>query len=308
VTGPLRVSLLANYTNVAMGYSVSLTALIEGRTTESVWDFGDGDVAINEPFVTHSWAQPGDYLVALWAFNESLEGGVSATVTIHVAAQLVYYVAATSTNPQLPYTSWATAASNIQGAVDATVPGALVLVTNGVYPGGVTVTNPLTLLSVNGPQFTAINGGGTVQCVSLSDGASLTGFTLTNGYVYDWGGGVHCASPNAFLTNCVITGNSAQSDGGGAFGGTLYNSTLTGNSARFGGGGASSSTLYNCIVYFNLGANYDSYCTLNYCCTTPLPANGVRNITSDPCSLITPAATCASNPTPPALMPGTTLT
>jgi hypothetical protein len=42
------------------------------------------------------------------------------------------------------------------------------------------------------------------------------------------------------------------------------------------------STLYNCIVYLNYGENYDSYCTLNYCCTTPLPANGVRNINNDP--------------------------
>ena len=71
VTGPLTVSLLANYTNVAVGYSVSFTALIEGRTTESVWDFGDGDVAINQPYVTHGWTEAGDYLVGLWAFNES---------------------------------------------------------------------------------------------------------------------------------------------------------------------------------------------------------------------------------------------
>jgi PKD repeat protein len=282
VIGPLRVSLLANYTNVAMDYSVSLTALIEGRTTESVWDFGGGDVAINEPFVTHSWAQPGDYLVALWAFNDSLEGGVSAAVSIHVAAQRVYYVAATGTHPQPPYSSWATAATNIQDAVDATtVPGAVVLVTNGVYAGGLAVNMPLALRSLNGPQFTVINGGGTNHCASLTDGASLTGFTLTNGVdnTSDFGG-VHCASPNAFLTNCVIVGNYADM-GGGAGGGTLYNCTLTGNSARYGGGGASICALYNCIVYFNT-ANYDSYCTLNYCCTTPLPANGVRNITSDP--------------------------
>ena len=68
----------------------------------------------------------------------------------------------------------------------------VVLVTNGVYPGGVSVTKPLTLLSVNGPQFTIINGGGTNRCVSLTDGASLTGFTLTNGYTgygmaVEWG-------------------------------------------------------------------------------------------------------------------------
>ena len=49
--------------------------------------------------------------------------------------------------------------------------------------------------------------------------------------------------------------------------------------------GASGGTLYNCIVCFNTGfggANYDPSSTLNFCCTTPLPASGLGNITGDP--------------------------
>ena len=42
------------------------------------------------------------------------------------------------------------------------------------------VDKPLTVRSVNGPQFTVINGGGTNGCVHVSDGASVSGFTLTN--------------------------------------------------------------------------------------------------------------------------------
>jgi hypothetical protein len=94
------------------------------------------------------------------------------------------YVSLGSTNPTPPYTNWATAATNIQDAVNVAAANDAVLVTNGVYPGNVSVTKPLTLRSVNGPQFTIINGGGNNQCVFLNQGGSLTGFTLTNGYNY----------------------------------------------------------------------------------------------------------------------------
>jgi hypothetical protein len=307
VTGPLTVSLSVPYTNVISGYPVALKALVEGRVTDSVWAFGDGVVALNQPYVTHIWTEPGDYPLTLWAFNESFPGGVSATVTIRVAAQPVLYVAATSANPRAPYTSWSTAATSIQQAVDAPLLGALVVVvSNGVYAGGLIVDKPLALRSVNGPQFTVINGGGTNQCVFLTNGASLSGFTLTNGSAWQ-GAGVSCNSANAFLTNCVLTGNVSTAYGGGAYDGTLYNCVLTGNSALW-GGGANASTLYNCtltgnsaregygggannctlhnsIVYFNTaanGANYSDDSKLNYCCTTPLPASGTNNYAYNP--------------------------
>jgi hypothetical protein len=190
-----------------------------------------------------------------------------ATTTLLAVCSLsaaTHYVSLESTNPTPPYTNWVTAATNIQDAVHVAATNDVVLVSNGVYTGGawavVDVEAPLALLSVNGPRVTAIDGGGTNSCVSLTDGASLTGFTLTNGYA-GGGGGVSCASTNAFLTNCLIVGNSATSAGGGVKGCTLYNCTLTGNSVMpFGtrlfswpvnGGGADSSTLYNCTLSSN---------------------------------------------------------
>lgn len=265
-----------------------------------------------------------------------------ALLTISTVSAATHYVNVNGANATPPYTNWITAATNIQDAVSVASAGGTILVTNGVYPGTVDVTSLLTLVSVNGPQFTVINGGGTNRCVSLTtNGASLTGFTLTNGAgsYRNAGGGAYCSSTNVFLTNCVITGNSAvgvwtivggggpwgryplyrSASAGGVYAGTLYNCTLTGNSSDRGGGavgstlynctlignrtisasfyyngqwyyhygvigGADSCGLYNCIVYNNSGnsPNYGTSGTLNHCCTTPLPTNGVGNITNAP--------------------------
>ncbi len=186
------------------------------------------------------------------------------------------YVALNSPNPTPPYTTWATAAANIQYAVNAAETGDEIVVSNGVYAGGVSVNKPLTLLGVNGPQFTIINGGGANQCVYLGSGASLSGFTLTNGVAYQ-GGGVYCA-PSAVVSNCTIIGNSA-SYGGGVGGGTpytdshggiFYNCTITGNSAYV-GGGADRATFYNCTFTGN-SASYGGGFGTARCTTARSPA------------------------------------
>jgi hypothetical protein len=169
--------------------------------------------------------------------------------TVISTSATVRYVDANSVSPTPPYTNWATAARVIQTAVDAAAPGDEVVVANGVYPG-VGVTNPLALLSVNGPQFTVIDGGGTNQCVYLTNGASLAGFTMTNGWA-DSGGGIYCESTSATVSNCVLVNNGAN-EGGGAYGGTLVNCVLTNNQAFGGdGGGAYGSTLTNCTLTGN---------------------------------------------------------
>ena len=284
-----------------MGFTLGLTAAIEGRTVASVWDFGDGLVVSNRPYATHAWSTAGDYAVVLRAYNESHPDGLTATITVHVTPT-VYYVLAGNPNPVAPYTNWATAAQSIQDAVDAAViAGATVLVGDGQYSSGgwavgssslvnrVAITKPLAVRSVNGPQFTTIlgyqlpiisNGQGAIRCVYLTNGASLSGFTLSGGatltngnsYLDSSGGGVCCDSTNALITNCVLSGNSAYNDGGGAHSGTLNNCTVSGNSADD-GGGVVSSILNNCVVTGNSASGFNGagsgggveYCTLNNC-------------------------------------------
>jgi hypothetical protein len=84
VIGPLKVAIAPCATNVGAGLSLQLTALIEGRTSSSTWDFGDNSAVTNQPYSQHAWALPGDYVVVLSAYNESQPGGISATVTVHV--------------------------------------------------------------------------------------------------------------------------------------------------------------------------------------------------------------------------------
>jgi hypothetical protein len=239
VTGPLTAGIVVAYTNVAVGFPVELAAVIEGRTTASTWEFGDGLLATNRPFASHAWAAPGDYAVVLRAYNETHPDGLVATQTVHVVAQPVFYVAAGNTTPLPPYSSWATAATNIQDAVDAAPMSngeTTILVANGVYAAGgravgtdllvnrVAVDKPLAVRSVNGPDFTTIqgyqvpgttNGEGAIRCVYLSNGASLSGFTLTNGATRAWaggpygdvgGGGVCCESAASVVSNCVLVG------------------------------------------------------------------------------------------------------
>jgi hypothetical protein len=223
------------------------------------------------------------------------------------------YVDLGSSSPTPPYTSWATAATNIQDAIDEAVDGDLVLVTNGVYSSGgrvvhgfltnrLAIMKPVTVQSVNGPAVTIIlgnqvpnqspqftNGFDSVRCVYLTSFAVLAGFTLTNGGTWRQstdardrsGGGAWCET-NAAITNCHIIGNAATGGGGGgAYGGLFYNSTIVSNSASLNGGGVISGSLTDCLVSGNTTTAYGggvAQSSLNGCDLIWNKANSTANL------------------------------
>lgn len=260
--GPLELRIEATYTNVAVGFAVEFVAHSTGRILSSVWDFVDGTMATNQAFGRHAWESPGLYTVTLTGINDSAPGGVKTMIEVQVS-EATCYVNSANRTPVFPYTSWATAATNIQVALEAgVVSGRVVLVADGVYDSGeadaagrnrVVLFGAAQVRSVNGPGVTVIDGGGSVRCAYVGSGAVLSGFTLRNGSAAE-GGGAY-ADLHGMLTNCVLTGNVALA-GGGAWGGTLDHCTITGNRAtstewQGGGGGAAWARLYHCRVTDN---------------------------------------------------------
>ena len=176
-----------------------------------------------------------------------------------------------------PYTSWGTAATNIQYAIDVSTSGDIVLVTNGVYATGgrvvygamtnrVAITKSVTVQSVNGPDLTVIIGQGpagnsAVRCAYVGTNATLSGFTLTNGftrasgdsYAEQSGGGAWCET-NAVISNCLIVGSAASYYGGGVYDGNIYDSTISTNIANY-GGGAYGAILSRCVIKKNSASN-----------------------------------------------------
>jgi hypothetical protein len=248
---------------------LSLEWLLNGVSLQSNATFSGAETA-NLAATGVSVADAGSYqLVVSNAFG---------AVTSAVVQLAVHTVDAAGVNPVPPFTSWATAATNIQDAIEASSPGDIVLVTNGIYAtGGEVMAGGLTnrvaldraveVMSVNGHSAAVIqgawdpvstNGPAAVRCAWLTNGAVLRGFTLQNGatantgddFALQSGGGVWCASTNALVANCVISNNFANYGGGGIISGTLNNSLVVLNVAAY-GGGAYNANLNNCTVQAN---------------------------------------------------------
>lgn len=163
---------------------------------------------------------------------------------------------------------WATANRTIQSAVRKALPHDFIVVTNGVYESfSMSYSYDITIESVNGPEHTIVDGGGTNRCAYLtydeSHNVKLIGFTLRNGSA-NYGGGAY----GGRLSRCILLNNHATWYGGGTCYSALDNCLVTGNSSDRSGGGVAGtgyeagvgisgwpSTIRNCTVVNNTAAS-----------------------------------------------------
>lgn len=280
-TGPLNIRVEASHVHVAQNFAVTLKAITTGILTRSSFDFGDGVLVSNRDSVVHSWSETGLYAVVYTAWNGELPNGLSTTVHVDVATMPVQYVNVANPAPVSPYLNWQDAATNIQDAVDAgTLPGRIVLVTNGIYNTGsrivygsmknrIVLTDGVQVQSVNGPDVTIIEGVGPIGDASVrgtyvSEYTSLSGFTVRGGatrnagdeFEEQSGGGIYCEYRGA-VRNCIISENEANMRGGGMSGGVAVDSVICSNAVLtypcF-GGGVQGATLQRCSVFKNSSA------------------------------------------------------
>ncbi|MDP6524503.1 MAG: choice-of-anchor Q domain-containing protein [Kiritimatiellia bacterium] len=248
-----------------------LTATIGGTNTAApvyCWDLDDDGVyELKGPgyaVVTNTYTDLGFYAVALVVSNAAGESAMMAKddyiqVTVTVIAT---YVSPTGSN-LYPYASWETAARSIQDAVDASK--GLVFVTNGTYvlDSQVTISDTVTVRSVNGPGVTFVDGNQSTRCFYLEHAeAVLDGFTVRNGYSTT-GSGISLSGGGSVI-NCTVVSNTAgpgtssSMDAGGIRcdgGGMVSNCIVYGNSAGDDGGGIyclGGGEVRGCVVRDNL--------------------------------------------------------
>jgi hypothetical protein len=271
--GPLAIWLEASATRAVAGFMIHFECDIEGQPAGYQWSFSDGFTTSNTPFLSRSFDAPGVHTATVTAWNP--DGTASNSITFEIYPGYTNYVSLAGMHVP-PFTNWPDAATNIQEAISANIPGGVVRVADGVYDtGGVAVNSSLTnriaitsaveVVSANGPAAAFIVGRGpvgpeAVRCAYVGSGARLIGFTLTNGHTLaagdasrDRSGGGAWCEPDGGIADCQVVNNAAGFAGGGIRHGTAWTSTFRENSAQD-GGGAYDTDLVRCELSGNIAS------------------------------------------------------
>jgi parallel beta-helix repeat protein len=258
VAGPINLRIVGP-SHICTGWEASYIVDIRGPFTGSLLDSGDGAVVTNEIIMPHIWRTPGVYDMVLTAYNDDHSDGVTHTQRVEVvsADESAIHVSNATGKDADDGRSWATAKKSIQSGVDAqTVLGGLVLVSNGTYEvrEEVLIGKEIAVRSISGSGSTIVDGCGSNRCFYLkASNCQISGFTITNGFADYEGGGIYCLSTIPVVSNCTISGNTAEY-GGGMYYGTAKNCTFSENAAPY-GAGIMDGNASNCAIVRNSAAD-----------------------------------------------------
>lgn len=272
--GPLTNGVTATPAAGAAPLQVVFAGETSGNTNGLLWKWVFGDGATSDwstnAVVSHTYAaaRTNAYTASLAVTNHAGEtAAYSATIMVYPP---VVYVSTNGLHIP-PFETWASAATNIQSAVDVAGAGfTTVLVSNGVYTvaSEITIAKAITLRGYSGNWGDTIIRGAypasTNRCLAISGaGAVVDGFTITNGNSYlARGGGIYMTAAST-VQNCLIIGNIAVSTSAGIGGGiaaeagSILNCAVQNNASTASGGGGglhvngAGVVVSNCLVTGN---------------------------------------------------------
>jgi len=275
MTGLISTTISLQNERIVKNIPVTITPTVNGKA-QGCLVYYENMTFTNQPYMLITPTNHGTYEICVYAWNNQTTA--SSCSTLHVFNGYTTHVSHAGTGIS-PFTNWVSAATTIQEAVNACIPGGLIVVTNGVYQTGksitegilfnrVSLTNSMALQSVNGPTHTCIKGTGplgsnAVRCICVSAGSRLVGFTLSNGYTRadinlaeeDLCGGAIWGSEYAMISNCHIRNSHAALNGGGIYQGCIVDSLIEHNTAAYDGGGVYAGQIVNSRILNNTSSH-----------------------------------------------------
>lgn len=248
----IRYPLTSAYADVS-GFEGLLDGMPKGATIGKVWPAegatiwyaSDGDTNWTIEPITFSTA--GSHTIRVKVTADGLadyETSVTVSLTDEPGitdGSVALVAPAGSSTPTPPYATWATAANDLQRAIDAVTVGGTVYVANGTYAleKTISVNKTITLRGFDrttgaaDPEKVILDGQDTVRCVLMTGDAYRPVFNglkfyrgkgVTDGGVTSVGGGVFISGATGSfvpthagevpsLVNCIFEGCSAKQEG-----------------------------------------------------------------------------------------------
>ena len=234
--------LICDYVTATNGaylpFAGTLTSSIRGDTGGATyyWDVtGDGQTDLSGVSATSadfSFVVAGDYTITLSVTN-GVGDGVSVSHVFHAWPREQYYVNRSCANPVAPYSTWETAATNIQNAVDAAEEGGIIhIAASATAYAPFSVTKEMIVRGETGnPNDVVVDGQNKVRCILVNNKLTvISGLTATRGLISTgtkYGAGIYLSN-GGMVTNCIVrdcntTGNTSSEN---VYGGICNNNGI----------------------------------------------------------------------------------